>query len=356
MAISTTTAEKLRRNRWKERPFASPPRVRGGEQVCTGNQEEAMRSEFRTTDGDLKPTGDSRAVVRVEDGLRGGVVALGNFDGFHLGHQAVVGRALARARVEGRPALVVTFDPHPVRHFKPEVAPFLLTSIAQRARLFGAFGADYTLALPFDQALAKLSPEDFVTKWLHDYLGAAAVVTGSDFCFGCGRDGDTEALKTIGARYGIDAEAVDVVRTNSGVVSSTRIRQHLAAGEIDAATLLLDRPHRIEGVVRCGISDGRIAAYIALDDCLRPRSGSYEVRGYLADGRTLAGTVHLGDGAAADPAGELLELHFTEPGDLVGQRIMVELIAFLGSGAMPASLRSSDEPRRDAFSLIATRL
>src|SRR5215475_1837980 len=116
--------------------------------------------------------------------LRGGVVALGNFDGFHVGHQAVVGRALARARASGRPALVATFDPHPARLFRPDAPPFLLTSIEQRLDLFAAFGMDGTIVLPFDRAMAAVSPEGFVADWLYDRIGASAVVTGQDFTFG----------------------------------------------------------------------------------------------------------------------------------------------------------------------------
>src|ERR1700754_909746 len=123
----------------------------------------------------------------VPEHLRGGVVALGNFDGFHIGHQAVVGRALALARERGVPALVATFDPHPARLFRPDAPPFLLTTIPQRMDLFEAFGADAALALPFDRVLAAVSPEGFVGEWLHGRIGAAAVVTGEDFTFGKGR-------------------------------------------------------------------------------------------------------------------------------------------------------------------------
>src|ERR1700761_6686646 len=125
---------------------------------------------------------------------RGAIVALGNFDGFHVGHQAVVGRALARARAEGRPAMVASFDPHPARLFRPDAPPFLLTTIPQRLDLFEAVGADAALALPFDRALAAVSPEGFVADWLHDRIGAAAVVTGEDFTFGKDRAGTTADL------------------------------------------------------------------------------------------------------------------------------------------------------------------
>ena len=112
--------------------------------------------------------------------LAGGIVALGNFDGFHLGHQAVVGRAVARARAEGRPALVATFDPHPVRHFRPDAPPFRLTTLDQRQRLFAAAGVDAMVVFHFDGALARLSAERFIAERLHADLQVAGVVTGED--------------------------------------------------------------------------------------------------------------------------------------------------------------------------------
>ena len=110
----------------------------------------------------------------VPERLRGGIVALGNFDGFHKGHQAVVGRAIERARAEGRPALVATFEPHPMRYFRPDSPPFRLTSLDQRQRLFGAAGADAMLVFHFDAALASVTAEDFVTERLIGLIGAAA--------------------------------------------------------------------------------------------------------------------------------------------------------------------------------------
>nr|MDP8993553.1 bifunctional riboflavin kinase/FMN adenylyltransferase [Pseudomonadota bacterium] len=116
----------------------------------------------------------------VPERLRGGIVALGNFDGFHKGHQAVVARAVHRARAEGRPVLVATFDPHPVRFFKPDLPPFRLTTLDQRERLFAAAGADAMIVFRFDAVLASVMAPDFVTDWLASRIGAAGVVTGED--------------------------------------------------------------------------------------------------------------------------------------------------------------------------------
>src|SRR3954449_4127272 len=144
----------------------------------------------------------------VPERLRGGIVALGNFDGFHKGHQAVVGRAVSRARAEGRPALVATFDPHPVRHFKPDLPPFRLTSLGQRERLFGEAGADAMLVFHFGDELARVTAPDFVTDYLVSRVGAAGVVTGEDFTFGKGRGGDVEVLKMLGQANRISVDAV----------------------------------------------------------------------------------------------------------------------------------------------------
>lgn len=266
--------------------------------------------------------------------LRGGVVALGNFDGFHLGHQAVVGRAIAAARAAGRPALVATFDPHPVRFFRPDAPPFRLTSLDQRARLFAAAGADAMIVFRFDAALAGLSAEEFVDQRLIGLLGAAGVVTGEDFTFGRGRGGNVAVLRTLGAARGIAAEAVAPVTADGEQVSSSRIRAALQAGDCATATRLLTRPFAIEGVVQHGDKRGRTIGYptanLSLDRYLRPRYGIYAVRGRLEDGRILDGAASLGIRPTFDPPKELLEPYFFDfTGDLYGQRLELELHAFL---------------------------
>ena len=266
--------------------------------------------------------------------LRGGIVALGNFDGFHLGHQAVVGRAIDRARAEGRPALVATFDPHPVRFFQPDAPPFRLTSLEQRQRLFGAAGADAMLVFHFDAALAGLTAERFVAERLIGLIGVAGVVTGEDFTFGKGRGGNATVLAELAGRHGFSAEAVAPVSLDGEPVSSSRIREALQAGDCATATRLLTRPFTIEGEVQHGDKLGRTLGYptanVALDRYLRPRYGVYAVRGRLADGRLLDGAANLGIRPSFDPPKELLEPHFFDfAGDLYGQTIEVEFHAWL---------------------------
>ena len=270
----------------------------------------------------------------VPQALRGGIVALGNFDGFHKGHQAVVGRAIARARAEGRPALVATFDPHPVRFFKPDLPPFRLTTLDQRQRLFAEAGADAMIVFHFDRALASVPAAQFVTDWLIGRIGAAGVATGEDFTFGKGRGGNVEVLQRLGAEHGLSVDAIAPVLANGEPVSSSAIREALQAGDCETATRLLTRPFAIEGIVEHGDKRGREIGYptanIALGKYLRPRFGIYAVRARLPDGRTLDGAANLGIRPMFVPPRELLEPHFFDfAGDLYGQCIEVELISFL---------------------------
>jgi glycerophosphoryl diester phosphodiesterase len=197
----------------------------------------------------------------VPERFRGGIVALGNFDGFHRGHQAVVGRAVERGRAEGRPVLVATFDPHPVRFFKPDVPPFRLTSLNQRERLFGEAGADAMLVFHFDAALAAVTAEEFVADRLVGLIGAAGAVTGEDFTFGRGRRGTIETLERLGVEQGLTVDSVAPVEADGAPVSSSRIREALQAGDCEGAAALLTRPFAIEGVVEPGDQRGRAIGY-----------------------------------------------------------------------------------------------
>jgi riboflavin kinase / FMN adenylyltransferase len=270
----------------------------------------------------------------VPDHLKGAIVALGNFDGFHLGHQAVVSRAVARAFHERRAVIVATFDPHPVRYFKPEVPPFRLTSLDQREKLFAHAGADAMLVFEFGSKLASTSAEDFVSQLLAGRIGAAGVVTGDDFTFGRGRTGNVATLKTLGAHSGIAAEAVAQVLVDGERVSSGRVRDALIAGETGAATRMLSRPYAIEGVVQRGDARGRELGYptanLQLGDYLRPKYGIYAVRVTLDDGSEIPGVASLGVRPTFEPAQELLEAHlFDFDSDLYGRTIEVALHAFI---------------------------
>ncbi len=288
-------------------------------------------------------------MIRVEGGdrlperLRGGIIALGNFDGFHAGHQAVAGRAIAWAKAESRPAIIATFDPHPVRYFKPDVAPFRLTSLDQRQKLFVEAGADAMLVFAFDETLANTTAGNFVGDLLVTRFGAKGVVTGEDFTFGKGRGGNIEVLRDLGALLGMRSEAIGPVSTEDAVISSSRIRQCLIDGKPDEAERLMTRPFAVQGVVQHGDKNGRLLGYptanVDMGSYLRPKYGVYAVTGHLADGRVLKGAANLGIRPQFDPPKELLEPHFFDFNeDLYGQTIEVALRHFIRPEAKFASM------------------
>jgi len=271
----------------------------------------------------------------VPESLRGAILALGNFDGFHLGHQRVVAEAVNWARSEGRPAIIATFDPHPVRHFAPHVPPFRLTTLDQRAELFAAAGADAMLVFTFDDDLAATTAERFIGELLGQHIGAVGVVTGEDFTFGKGRGGNVALLSEQGARHGISARAVGPVMEGGLAVSSSRIRDALKAGDCETAAHLMTRPFAIRAPVLHGDKRGREIGYptanLDLGSYLRPRYGIYAVTArVLATGEELRGAASLGIRPQFQPAREWLEPYFFDfSGDLYGQEIEVALRHFL---------------------------
>jgi len=295
----------------------------------------------------------------IPEALRGAVIALGNFDGFHLGHQAVVGRAVQRGAHERRPVIVATFDPHPVRHFRPDTPPFRLTSLDQRERMFAAAGADAMLVFRFDAELAATSAEDFVAGLLARRLGASGVVTGDDFTFGKGRGGNAAVLSDLGATQGISAETVAPVLLDGEPVSSSRIRDALTAGDPGTATHLLTRPFAIEGIVIHGDKRGRDlgwpTANVELGSYQRPAYGIYAVRVRLDDGSEHAGVASLGIRPTFDPPTELLEaVLFDFDGDLYGRTIEIALhhylrpeVKFDGLDALKAQMDADAARARD---------
>ena len=275
--------------------------------------------------------------------LRGGIAALGNFDGFHLGHQAVAGEAIAQAKAAGKPAIIATFDPHPVRHFAPDAAPFRLTTLDQRQRLFEAAGADAMLVFEFDGELAGTTAEDFIAKLLVERLGLSGVVTGEDFTFGKGRGGNINVLKTLGAPLGLSSTAIGPVTDGDGIISSSRIREALQAGDCATANHLLTRPFAIEGNVQHGDKNGRLLGYptanIDIGNYLRPRYGVYAVTGRLSDGRVLKGAANIGIRPQFTPPKELLEPHFFDfAEEIYDQNLEVAFHAFLRGEAKFDSL------------------
>ena len=285
------------------------------------------------------------------EALRGSIVALGNFDGFHLGHQAVVNRAIALGFHERRPVIVATFDPHPVRFFKPYVPPFRLTSLDQRERLFAHAGADAMLVFRFDAELASMDADAFVAEILARRLGVAGVVTGDDFSFGKGRTGDVDLLRKLGEQYGVRAEAVAQVMIDGERVSSGRIREALAAGDPGTATHLLTRPFAVEAVVERGDGRGHALGFptanVSLGRYQRPAYGIYAVRVRLDDDSEHSGVASFGVRPTFEEGEEYLETFiFDWEGDLYDRTIEIGLIAYLRPEAKFDSVEALVEQMR----------
>ena len=266
--------------------------------------------------------------------MHGAILALGNFDGFHLGHQAVVGEAVRWAKETGRPAIIATFDPHPVRYFWPDTAPFRLTTLDQRQELFAAAGADAMLVFHFDHSIAGMMAQRWVEEWIHGAIHAAGVVTGEDFVFGKDRSGNAASLRDLGSAFGIMTRAVAPVHDANGPVSSSRIREALKAGDCETAAHLLTRPFAMRGTVQHGDKLGRTIGFptanLDLGSYLRPRFGIYAVTGRLDDGRLLRGAANIGVRPTFEPPKELLEPYFFDfSEDLYGQEIEVAFHHFI---------------------------
>jgi riboflavin kinase/FMN adenylyltransferase len=297
--------------------------------------------------------------------LHGAIFALGNFDGFHLGHQAVVGAAVEMAREADRPAIVATFDPHPMRMFKPDAAPFRLTTLAQRAELFAAAGADAMLVFHFDAALAALTAPEFAAL-LAGPLRASGVVTGQDFTFGKDRGGNAAALAELGAAAGFFAHTIGPVSDDEGPISSSRIRAALQEGDCETATRLLTRPFAIRGPVIHGAKLGRTIGYptanLDMANYLRPKYGIYAVTARLEGGSVVPGAANLGIRPTFDPPVELLETYLLEwSGDLYGQEIEIALHHYLrpeakfdSLDALSAQMAQDCDAARKVLSAAAT--
>lgn len=265
--------------------------------------------------------------------LRGANVALGNLDGVHLGHQAVVRAAAAGP---GRLLAAAVFEPHPRLFFQPNAAPFRLQTPDQRARALAALGVEAVFALRFDSAMAGLSDEAFAREVLAQRLGLAHVAVGRDFRFGRGRMGDVQSLTRHGQALGFSVGVVDAVddAAEGEKISSTAIRACIGEGRPEAAAALLGRAFAIEGPVLSGAQRGRTIGFPTanqgLGDYVRPRFGVYAVRVDLGDGVQRPGVANCGVKPTVGASEPLLETHvFDFEGDLYGRTIEVALIAFL---------------------------
>jgi riboflavin kinase/FMN adenylyltransferase len=289
---------------------------------------------------------------------RGATVALGNFDGVHLGHHSVI-RAAHAARPDA-PLAVLTFEPHPREVFRPDDPPFRLTLSAERADALASLGVDILYELPFDHAFSLMTAEDFMSRVLHQGAGARHLVSGQDFAFGHRRGGDVAFMAARAEALGMGITLVPPVTDAHGPLSSTRIRRVLQDGYPERATAELGRPWAIRGEVMHGDKRGRTIGFptanVPLGRHLEPARGVYAVRVRLADGSFHKGVANIGrrPTVTADLESRLEVNVFDFEGDLYGQDITVALISFIraetkfsGLDALKAQIaRDAAEARR----------
>lgn len=247
--------------------------------------------------------------------LRGGAVAIGNFDGVHAGHRRIVAQLLKRARELSGPALVFTFDPHPVRLLRPEACPPPLTWTRRKAELLAAIGVDRVVAYPTDEALLELSAREFFDRIVVEALGARALVEGPNFYFGHDRQGNVELLREFTMAAGMTLDVVSAVAVDGQLVSSSRVRQLISAGDVDLAARLLETPYRIRGMVTHGAGRGAKIGFPTANleaiDTLLPAEGVYAGTAYFNGSRATA-AIHIGANPTFGEHGRKVEVHLID--------------------------------------------
>lgn len=264
---------------------------------------------------------------------RSSVVTIGNFDGVHLGHRALIDRCEA-LRKEGDALVVVTFEPLPRAFFNPANAPARITPPADRLRMLERAGADLVWQMRFDRQFAALEAEAFVTRVLVDALGARHVVTGDDFRFGRGRKGDLALMTALGEQYGFRSHVVDTVTLNGQRISSGAVRAALAASDFEGAEAMLGRPFTMSGPVQRGQELGRKLGYPTANVRVRahpcPIAGVFAVEARVSEDLWRPGVASLGWRPTVGGEDMLLEVHFFDfQANLYGQRMETRFVAKL---------------------------
>ncbi len=300
--------------------------------------------------------------IQPED--RGASAAIGNFDGVHLGHRAV----LDLARRDGVPLGVVTFEPHPREVFAPDAPPFRLMRLGARADRLAALGVDRLFVIPFDKTFAGLTAEAFCDDVITGALGLSHVVVGADFRFGMRRVGDVAYLRDAGARLGFDVTVAEILSDQTQDISSTAIRAALAEGRVADATRMLGHLHRIEGVVEHGEKRGRELGYPtinqSLDGLMVPKFGVYAVRVRVKDGPHAGdydGVASLGVRPMFGENKPNFETYiFDFKGDLYGARVSVGLVEwqrpelkFDGIEALIVQMKADEAEARRILSTVS---
>lgn len=259
-------------------------------------------------------------------------VAIGTFDGVHIGHQAIVRSAIEDAQRNQRPALIFTFDRHPAELVAPDRVPGYLTTPSQRLRLLSELNPSAIVVAHFDAALSQLAPDEFVQGILKDKLNAQAIVVGKNFYFGRGRSGDVAYLERSQERFGYRLCDLEAVEADGEPASSTRIRELLRQGEIEKAERILGRPYLLAGEVAQGLRLGRTLGFPTANLSLEvqqvvPLDGIYAVQVILEDGRTLKGACSIGVRPTIEGAGRSIEtylLDFDE--DIYGRKMEIRFV------------------------------
>ncbi len=292
---------------------------------------------------------------------RGCVATIGNFDGVHLGHQAVLGQLAEKAAEYGAPTTVVTFEPHPQEYFAGADAPPRLTRLREKVLALQRFAVTRVLCLRFDARLAALGPEEFIDRVLVAGLAVRYLVVGDDFRFGAGRRGDFGMLERAGHRHGFSVAHMHTFEVDGARVSSTRIRAALAAGDLAGAAKLLGRPYRMRGRVAHGDRRGRgigfPTANLHLHRRVSPLRGVYAVQMFGVEGEPLAGVANIGSRPTVDGTRTLLEVHLLDyDGDLYGRHVAVDFLhrirderRFASLEALTSQIREDTEAARRFF-------
>ena len=306
-----------------------------------------------------------RTLADLPETAQGAVLAIGNFDGVHLGHQQVIADARALAEAKDAPLGVMLFDPHPQQFFAPDAPPFRLTRLVTRAALLADLGVDFTLALPFDAAMAACEAEDFITDILVGKLNVSAVCVGYDFCFGKGRKGNFAMLRDVGGEMGFETFATEAVLQpdSTNPFSSSAIRNFLRDGEPEKAAALMGHAFAIEAEVQTGDRRGHTIGFatanMPLDDYVLPKFGVYAVRADILDGdfagQALRGVANLGLRPTVGTDKPRLESHFFDfDSDLYGANLRVSLLHFIrpeqkfdGLDALKAQIAKDSDKARE---------
>ncbi|HEV2130386.1 MAG TPA: bifunctional riboflavin kinase/FAD synthetase [Longimicrobiaceae bacterium] len=266
---------------------------------------------------------------------RGAVVTVGTFDGVHRGHRDVLRTIVERARAAGRRSILVTFHPHPLRIVRPEAAPQLLTTTAEKKELLAESGVEYAVFLPFTRTLQRYPARRFVEEILLGRLGMRELVIGYDHGFGKDREGGVETMRELGEEHDFGVDVVGAVRMHDDTISSTRIRRALVEGDVIAAAEGLGRPYSLRGPVVHGVGRGRDLGFptanlqVGDSQKLLPREGIYAVYGWVG-GTRVPGLLHLGPRPTFRGYPPSIELHLLDwQGDLYGAEVRVEFCARL---------------------------